>query len=96
VGPPDAKRRPGQGAPPTTTVHQSDDVKTDDSDLLCEVIDLVGHLSDRIVDVELRLAALGVPHAPSALDRQRARSRALAAESSPVARFVVQREEVLG
>jgi hypothetical protein len=93
---PDANRpggeHPGDGH---HSAHQSDE-QLQDTAALCEVVGLVARLGDRVLDLERRLAAAKVPHAPTALDRQRRRSAEKLAAGSPVARFVRQREEVLG
>jgi hypothetical protein len=92
--PPNANR-PGGWTPPGPTNYQSHDDHRDahqDSAGLCDLLDLVARLNDRVVDLELRLAGARVPHAPSALERQRRRRRARLERTSPVARFVADRE----
>jgi hypothetical protein len=95
MGPsPHAERGPGEGPVTDINAHLEAE-QPQDTGALCEVLDLVSRLTDRVVELEMRLAAAGVPHTPSALDRQRARSRARLAGSSYLARFVADRERAV-
>jgi hypothetical protein len=84
--------RPWNGRPNPNAhleAEQFDDTEPDHCD---DVLELLERLSRRVLVLEHRLAAAGVPHAPNALDRQRRYSRARLVSSSHVARFVAERE----